>query len=208
MALREPDRFRAELEPVLNGTVDPVADVTARGRTMTPRAVREWWYESRARLIAAIDGDDPARRVPWYGPDMSVMSHVTARLMETWAHAQDVRDALGVAPSVSRRLRHVAHIGVGARAFSFLAHGREAPVEPIDVVLEAPDGTSWEWGPGDAADRVSGPALDFALLVTQRRHRDDLDLTVVGVAANQWVDIAQAFAGGVGPGRSPGQFSR
>ena len=50
-----------------------------------------------------------------------------------------------------------------------------------------------------AAD--SGPALDFCLLVTQRRHRDDLDLTVDGQAAQEWMAIAQAFAGPPGPGR-------
>ena len=138
---------------------------------------------------------------------MSAMSFVTARLMEVWAHGQDVRDALGVAPAVSARLRHVAHIGVGARAFSYAVNGLDLPPEPIDVALVAPDGSIWSWGPGDAADSVSGPALDFCLLVTQRRHRDDVDLTVVGPRAEEWISIAQAFAGAPGPGRAPGQFA-
>ena len=61
----------------------------------------------------------------------------------------------------------------------------------------------WTWGPADAADRVSGTALDFCLLVTQRRHRDDLALAVDGEAAQHWMAIAQAFAGPPGPGRRP-----
>jgi uncharacterized protein (TIGR03084 family) len=137
---------------------------------------------------------------------MSAMSFVTARLMEVWAHGQDVRDALGMAPSVSARLRHVAHIGVGARAFSYAVHGMDLPADPVHVVLSAPDSSTWSWGPDDAANSVAGPALDFCLLVTQRRHRDDVDLAVVGPLAEEWIGIAQAFAGEPGPGRAAGQF--
>ena len=67
----------------------------------------------------------------------------------------------------------------------------------------APDGTRWTWGPEDAADRVSGSAEDFCLLVTQRRHRSQTDLEAVGTVADAWLDIAQAFAGAPGPGRGP-----
>ncbi|WP_223840489.1 hypothetical protein [Saccharopolyspora pogona] len=59
------------------------------------------------------------------------------------------------------------------------------------------------WGPEAAADRVSGPALDFCLLVAQRRHRDDLAISAVGDTARQSLTIAQAFAGAPGSGRAP-----
>jgi uncharacterized protein (TIGR03084 family) len=134
---------------------------------------------------------------------MGAMSFVTARLMETWAHGQDVRDAVGAMPSVSSRLRHVADIGVRARPFSYAVHGMDLPEAPVRVELVAPDGATWDWGPASAADVVAGPALDFCLLVTQRRHRDDLALVVQGPAAEEWVGIAQAFAGDPGPGRAP-----
>ena len=65
----------------------------------------------------------------------------------------------------------------------------------------------WTWGPEDAADRVTGPAIDFCLLVTQRRHRDDVRLVADGPAADEWLGIAQAFAGPPGPGRRPGEFA-
>lgn len=48
-----------------------------------------------------------------------------------------------------------------------------------------------------------GPAYDFCLLVAHRRHRDDLDLVATGVDADRWLDIAQAFAGPPGSGRTP-----
>jgi hypothetical protein len=54
---------------------------------------------------------------------------------------------------------------------------------------------------------VTGPALDFCLLVTQRRHRDDLALETTGDDAAHWLTIAQAFAGPPGAGRAAGQLS-
>ena len=56
-------------------------------------------------------------------------------------------------------------------------------------------------GAADAAQRVTGPALDFCYLVTQRRARSELDLTAVGADAQRWLQIAQAFAGPPGEGR-------
>jgi uncharacterized protein (TIGR03084 family) len=129
--------------------------------------------------------------------------------METLAHTQDIADALGVAREPTARLRHVAHIGVGARAYSYAVNHRPLPADPIRVELvpppgAGPEGALWTWGPPDAKDRVAGPALDFCLLVTQRRHRDDLTLVIDGPAATEWMSIAQAFAGAAGTGRPPG----
>lgn len=205
-AIVDPDGFVADLDRRLTEGDDPIAAYTTAGREMSPTAVREWWRTARVALVDAARPLDPKARIPWYGPSMSAMSHITARTMEVWAHGQDVRDTLGLAPSVSHRLRHVAHIGVGARPFSYALNGIDLPDTPIDVVLTAPDGSTWAWGPGDAADRVEGDALDFCLLVTQRRHRDDTALVVTGAEAELWIGIAQAFAGAPGGGRAPGQF--
>ncbi|HNQ99825.1 MAG TPA: hypothetical protein PKN52_07470, partial [Trueperaceae bacterium] len=57
--------------------------------------------------------------------------------------------------------------------------------------------------PDGAVQSVTGPARDFCLLVTHRRHRDDLDLVATGADADRWLDIAQAFAGPPGSGRTP-----
>ena len=159
---------------------------------------------ARADLIATFAALDPRARLPWFGPAMSAASSLTARIMETWAHTQDIADALGVTREPTDRLRHVAHIGVGARAFSYAVHGKTPPAAEIRVELTGPDGTRWTWGPPEAENRVTGPALDFCLLVTQRRHRDDLALAIDGPAATEWMAIAQAFAGAAGPPeRSP-----
>ena len=44
-------------------------------------------------------------------------------------------------------------------------------------------------------DSVTGPAEDFCLVVTQRRHVDDTRLAVRGPLAREWMECAQAFAG-------------
>jgi TIGR03084 family protein len=203
----EPDAFRAELERIVaDGGVSPDS-IAERFRTMSGAELLAWFDGSRARLIGAFRALDPSLRVPWFGPAMSAASSLTARIMETWAHGQDVADTVGTQREPTDRLRHVAHIGIGARAFSYLVNGREAPSTPIRVELTAPSGAEWAWGPQEAPDRVSGPALDFCLAVTQRRHRDDTALEVTGPVATEWMSIAQAFAGTAGTGRKPGEFA-
>jgi uncharacterized protein (TIGR03084 family) len=127
--------------------------------------------------------------------------------MELFGHGQDIADALGVRRIPTGRIAHVARFGVRTRDFTYLARGLTPPAEPFRVELIGPDGQLWAWGPEDASQIVSGPALDFCLLVTQRRHRDDLALTAHGAEADEWLGIAQAYVGPAGPGRAPGQFT-
>jgi uncharacterized protein (TIGR03084 family) len=201
----DPDAFAAILAGIDSGGVNPDV-IAAEHRRLSPAQLRDWFARTRGELLSVFAGLDPATRVPWFGPPMSVASSLTARLMETWAHGQDIADTVGVQREPTRRLRHVAHIGVGARAFSFIAQGLPVPPEPVRVELVAPSGEQWAWGPDDAADQVTGPALDFCLLVTQRRNRADTAVTGRGPVAERWLTIAQAFAGPPGAGRTPGQF--
>jgi uncharacterized protein (TIGR03084 family) len=173
---------------------------------MTGARVLGWWRGARGAMLAALAGLDPRNRLPWYGPDMSALSFATARLMETWAHGQDVADVLGVRRPATDRLRHIAHIGVLARPFSYTNRGREVPARPVRVELTGPSGEVWTWGDPAAADLIRGSAEDFCLVVTRRRHPADTDLRAEGPLAAEWIAIAQAFAGPPGPGRAPGQF--
>ena len=199
----DPGQFKAELAAAeADGGINPDT-IAARFRDRTGAQLLAWFDTARAQLMDTFSRLDPATRLPWFGPAMSAASSLTARIMETWAHTQDIADALGVSREPTPRLRHVAHIGVGARAFSYAVRGKTPPPDPIRVELIGPDGALWTWGPPEAENRVTGPALDFCLLVTQRRHRDDLALDIEGPAAAEWMAIAQAFAGAAGTGRSP-----
>lgn len=206
LAACDPDRFRAEAAELTRAGPDFPDMIARRHRRIPPPELLAWFDEARDRAVAALGKLGPAARLPWYGPDMSAASAATARLMETWAHGHDVADALGAAREPTTRLRHVAHLGVATFGFVFRLHGRDAPSAPVRVELSAPGGQTWTWGPPDAHDRVTGPALDFCLVVTQRRHRADTALEIRGPVAGEWMSIAQAFAGSPGPGRRPGQF--
>jgi len=205
-AATRPDEFAAIVASFAGG--ENPDTIAARCRQLATGQLRDWFNGARARLLTAFAGLDPSVRVPWFGPPMSVASSVTARLMETWAHGQDIADTIGIAREPTARLRHVAHIGVAARPYSYAAHGLPVPDEPVRVELTAPSGELWTWGSAGARDRITGPALDFCLLVTRRRHRADTAMVAAGPVADQWLSIAQSFAGPAGAGRVPGQFAR
>lgn len=183
-----------------DGFVDTNAIAAAR---TGPPAMLDRWRSARAAVAETLRTYPTGQKVPWFGPPMSPTSMATARFMETWAHGLDVADALGIAPEPTDRIRHVAHLGVRTRDYAYSVHGVDPPSEDFHLVLRSPSGETWEWGPADAAQSVSGSAYDFCMLVTHRRHRDDLDLVAVGPDAGRWLDIAQAFAGPPGPGRTP-----
>jgi uncharacterized protein (TIGR03084 family) len=207
-AVADPDAFAVMVDEVMRATGDPMDIHLVRGRAMGGDELLAWWEGAHRAMVEVFGTVDPSARVPWFGPSMGALSFVSARLMETWAHGQDVCDALGAEREATARLRHVAHLGVRARPFSYAVRGREVPAGRIDVVLTGPDGDEWRWEIGERVDgesvaTVTGPALDFCLVVTQRRNRGDTAVVVDGPLAEDWMSIAQAFAGPPGPGRPP-----
>lgn len=180
------------------GYVDKAADTLS---ALTPAELLERWRRGRTQLTAALRNVPKGERIAWFGPPMSPASMATARLMETWAHGHDIAEALGIEVPVSSRVRHVCHLGVRTRGFAYAVRGFEQPQTDVYVELTGPDGETWTWGSDDAPERVTGSAWDFGLLVTRRRHLDDVDVHADGSDAEQWLTIAQAFAGL--PGRDP-----
>lgn len=189
---------------VAAAAADPIGFVDRGAEDEAARSPDELladWRGTRAQLHSELKTVAPGRKLAWFGPPMSAASMATARLMETWAHSLDVADALGVHKAATGRLRSIAHLGVRTRDYAFAVNALAAPTEAFRVELRAPDGSTWSWGPEDAAQRVTGSAEDFCYLVTQRRPRGGLDITAVGDDAQRWLAIAQAFAGPPGPGR-------
>lgn len=194
-------------ELVLAAMADPLGFVDQQAievSRLSPEALLARWGKAREALPAALRAYPTGQKMPWFGPPMSPTSMATARFMETWAHALDVYDALGVEPERADRIRHVAHLGLRTRNFAFAVHDLPAPSEEFRIDLVSPSEEQWTWGPEDAAQSVTGSAWDFCLLVTQRVHRDDTDLVASGADAEQWLRIAQAFAGPAGEGRARG----
>jgi len=202
LAIRDPSEFSSQM---LAALAEPgtYVDRGAEEFLDEPSKLIARWRTGRTELAEALTSVPTGDRIPWYGTAMSPVSMATARIMETWAHGLDVADALGVLRKPTERLRHIAHLGHRTMGFAFMAHDRPAPQGPVHLALTGPDGSQWTFGSPDAVDRVDGPALDFCLLITQRRHRADLSLVATGPIADEWLDIAQAFAGPPGPGREP-----
>jgi uncharacterized protein (TIGR03084 family) len=202
-AIGDQEAFDAEVQQALADTDGYMDAQAAAGAGKPPAQVLAAWREGRAALEAALREVPRGTKIPWFGPPMSAASMATARLMETWAHGQDVADALGVERRPTRRLRHVARLGARTRDFAFLMNGLPVPREEFRLELAFPDGEPWTSGPPDAAQRVTGWGPDFCLLVTRRAHRADLDLRADGPDADRWLDVAQCFAGPPGGGREP-----
>ena len=195
LAATDSAAFAARLTQLM-GDLDAVETDQAReARDHTPDELLTWWTTSAATTVDAVRRRPEGERIGWITGPMSAVSFATARLMETWAHGHDVAVALGGEPEPTARLRHIADLGVRTRGFSFRNRGLPAPdVEPR-VELAAPDGDLWAWGPADAPERVEGDALDFCLVVTQRRNVTDTALKATGAGAQAWMAIAQCFAG-------------
>jgi uncharacterized protein (TIGR03084 family) len=204
LAAGDPEGFQAWMATLLASDPEAVVNapvIAARSRSGTD--VLAWWRDARAGLAAVLDKLDPASRVPWFGPPMAVATFVTARLMETWAHGEDVAEALGVERPGTARLRHIAHLGVRTRAYAYASRGMALPAADVRVELSGPDGARWSWGDEAAPARITGPAVDFCRVVTRRRHPSDTALVAEGDAAAEWLSVAQAFAGPAGADPEP-----
>lgn len=206
VAATDPTRFAEYLAAAGADPFGYVDRTAAEGAHAAPGDLLERWRCSRERLGGILAQADSRSRMPWFGPPMSPRSMATARLMETWAHGQDIADALGVRRTPTDRLRDIAHLGVRTRDYAYAVHGLPAPTAEFRIVLTSPSGQLWTWGPKEGPeggpdgrhdgnpDAVTGSAEDFCLVVTQRRTPEETGLVATG-AARDWLAIAQAFAG-------------
>jgi uncharacterized protein (TIGR03084 family) len=202
LALTDPGAF-LRAKPSTPGAIQAMVDaVITDNAHRTGPDVAQWFRTERDRLLEAVAGRDPRERMPWYGPDMSIASKLTARFMETWAHGYDITNALGLLRAPTDRIRHVVFLGLQALPNAYSARWLPIPEAPVRVEVVAPGGELWSFGRTDAVNVIRGDAFELALLVTQRVHPEDTQLRAEGPIAAQWLRIAQAFAGPPGLGRA------
>ena len=198
VAITDPKAFQglvADLVSLAGAADETVDNFTLRAyRALSPAELLTAWRRHRAALDEAAATLTNDTRVIWYGPSMGSKSFLTARLMEVWAHGQDIVDAIGAEREPTDRLRHIAQLGFITRGWSYINRGMEAPTDMLRLELTAPSGETWTFGPEDASESARGPALDFCLVATQRRHIDDTTLEATP-GAREWLLLAQAFAG-------------
>ncbi|GMV46090.1 MAG: hypothetical protein AMXMBFR66_14880 [Pseudomonadota bacterium] len=197
-SLHEPAAFALHAQ-ALNAAMQAGVQISALARERyrhlgAPELLAAWRERGRS-LAAALRALDPKARLGWYGPTMSARSFASARLMEVWAHGQDIWDLLGRRRPATPRLQHIAHIGATTFRWTFVNRGWPVPEPEPGVDLAGPAGQRWIWGEASPRDFVRGSAEEFCLVVTQRRHVDDTALECRGEAARQWMKWAQCFAG-------------
>ncbi|WFE29921.1 TIGR03084 family metal-binding protein [Solwaraspora sp. WMMD791] len=207
LAAADPAGFTAmaaRLSPDFNANVErALAEYLAD----PPQVLLTRWRAERTaaeKALAAVPADQV---VPWLVRPLPPAVLAAAGMMELFGHGQDIADTLGVRPTRTDRIGFLVGFAVRTWDFGYLARDLPTPEVEFRFELTAPSGTVWEYGPADSSQRITGPAEDFCLLVTRRRHRADLALTAEGDEADRWLDIAQAYRGPAGPGRRPGQFA-
>ncbi len=207
LATTDPEAFTAataELVKQLGSGLEIDAIARARFGHLDGSRLLPYWRQGFDRLIDALSRMDPKARLPWYGPAMSVRSFATARMMETWAHGQDIYDFIGRRRTVSDRIKNIAHLGVSTFRWSFINRNLPIPEPAPYIELRAPSGENWIWNdPPSEHDYLRGSAEEFCLVVTRRRNVADTRLQYAGSAA-EWPPIAQCFAGPPEDAPAPG----
>ncbi len=164
------------------------------------RALRTTWQQGTKELAAIFERTDPKARVKWVGPDMSARSSITARLMETWSHAQAIYDLLGARRVNTDGIANIVRLGVNTFGWTFVNRQEPVPDAMPFVRLQAPSGAVWTYGDADSGESIKGLAEEFCMVVTQTRNIADTSLQVSGPNAARWMEVAQCFAG---PARMP-----
>jgi uncharacterized protein (TIGR03084 family) len=207
LAAADPAAFQA-LASRLGPNFDANVDAALRPYlTERPAVLLARFRAERAVAEHALASVPTGQTVPWLVRPLPAPVLAAAGMMELFGHGQDIADALGIRRRYTDRIRFLVEFAVRTWDFGYLSRGLPAPAEPFGFELTGVSGDVWTFGPPEAAQRISGPAVDFCLLVSRRRHRADLALRAAGAQAEQWLDLAQAYRGPAGPGRSPGQFA-
>jgi uncharacterized protein (TIGR03084 family) len=198
MSLGDEDAFKAFMAQV-GGIIRSGGDLNAFERVwldgLSGQALVAAWAQTYRATAADFAEADPAQRVPWAGPSMSARSSITARLMESWAHAQAIFDVLGIERTNDDGIRNICVLGLNTYGWTFKNRRMEPPQPVPQLLLTAPSGELWTMGEPADGERIEGDAAEFCQVVTQTRNIADTALRVTGPNAAAWMAIAQCFAG-------------
>lgn len=162
-------------------------------RSGDPAATVERYVVSARSQLQALRCVEPSQRVPWVVGDMAARTLATTRLSETWIHAGDIAFGLGIEPSATGRLWHVARLAHRTIPYAFEAAGAR-PTGAIAFDLVAPDGARWSFGDPQAPTVVSGPALQLCEVAGQRAGAADTELRGEGPDAALTLELVRTFA--------------
>ena len=181
--------------PAASGTVDDRVEamVTAE-RGSSPADIRRRWQLGVDALAAAVAETDPRARVPWVAGELTVRTLATTRLAETWIHAGDVADAVGVQRRPTDRLWHVARLAWRTLPYAFARAGREL-TGPVAMDLRSPSGEAWPLKPdARAATVISGRGEELCLVAARRLPPDATGLVGDGPDGAAVLELVRTYA--------------
>jgi uncharacterized protein (TIGR03084 family) len=176
-------------------TVDERVEAMVASERGTPSSeVRRRWQASARELDRVLVNADPHRRVPWVVGLLSVQTLAATRLAETWVHAGDVADPLGLQPRPTDRLFHVARLAWRTLPYAFERAGRQLS-GPVAMHLRSPAGEPWVLRP-DAAESttIRGDALELCLVAARRLDPAATQLEGDGPDTAAVLDLIRTYA--------------
>jgi len=181
--------------PTASGTVDDRVEamVTAE-RGASPPEIRRRWQSGVDALERAVAEADPRARVPWVAGELTVRTLATTRLAETWIHAGDVANAVGVQRRPTERLWHVARLAWRTLPYAFARAGREL-TGPVAMDLRSPSGEAWVLEPeAPAATVIRGKGEELCLVAARRLAPDATGLVGEGPDGETVLELVRTYA--------------
>ena len=198
LSLIDPKSFQSFANELIKKIIQGVSMITIADewlKGMNNSTLLKNWKNLYLKLSGLYLSENPKTRIPWFGVEMSALSIITSRLMETWAHGQEVYDILEIDRIHNDSIKNIAVLGVNTFGWTFKNRNLDIPEEIPYLQLTAPSGEIWEWNECSTTNSIKGSAVQFCQVVTQVRNIADTQLNVVGKPAKMWMSIAQCFAG-------------
>lgn len=188
--------------------VQDINEWTARGvregRGKRYQEVIEWWRNGRASVVDALSRLSATERIPWVVNRMSAKAFATLRLMETWAHGLDIKDAMAdriIEPEEGEddpladtlRLRHVAWLAHRMLPYAFKEAGEEFPASGIRIELMGPKYARWIYGPLDTENVIKGTAGEWCRVAVRRLDVAATELKAIGNEAEIALRVVRAY---------------
>lgn len=177
------------------GSIDDWAGALVDLQRADPGSARDRWLTSADDQADAFGACAPDARVEWVAGELAARSLATTRLTETWIHTVDVAVAFGPPPAPTDRLWHTARLTWRTIPYAL---GQEGIVAsgPVAFSLDAPDGSTWNFGAPDSATTtvVTGTALDLCTVAGQRGSADGTSLAATGPDADAVLRLMRTFA--------------
>jgi uncharacterized protein (TIGR03084 family) len=174
-----------------------------QGRGKRYQEIIEWWRHGRAAVVDALSRMDAKDRIPWVVAPMIAKALATLRLMETWAHGLDIKDAMDGLLTFDEeeedptadtsRIRHIAWLAHRMLPYAFSTAGEDFPESGIRLELMGPRYARWVYGPEDADDVIKGVAGEWCRIAVHRLDAGATSLKTEGDNAETAIKVVRAY---------------